>query len=79
MVLKGLHYLCSVALISINSSLTLEAPYPNQRELHTLELYRAPRAQSMGHNRKIIHMVVKNGMAEMGKRAKVLKRRCLLS
>lgn len=51
----------------------LEAPYPDQRELHTLELCGAPRAQFMGHNCKIIHVVVKNGMAEMGKRGKGLK------
>lgn len=73
MVLKGLYYLHSVSLILINSSLMLEAPYPDQRELRTLELYRAPRSQSKGHKHKIIHVVVKNGVAEMGKRAKVLK------
>ena len=72
-VLKGLYYLHSVALILINSSLMLEAPYPDQRDLHTLELYRDLRAQSKGHNHKIICVVVKNGMAETGKRAKVLK------
>ena len=72
-VLKGLYYILSVALILINSSLMLEAPYLDQRKLHTLELCEVPRAQSNGHNHKIIHVVIKNGMAEMVKMAKVLK------
>lgn len=67
-VLKGLYYLHSVALILINSSLMLEAPYPDQRELHTLELYREPRAQSNGHNHKIIHVVVKKMVWQIWKR-----------
>lgn len=58
-VLEGLYYLHSVALILINSFLMLEAPCPVQRELHTLELHRAPRTQSTGHNRKVILVAVK--------------------
>lgn len=50
MVLKGLYYLDSVTLILINSSLMLEAPFPDQRELCMRELYGALRAQSMRHN-----------------------------
>lgn len=73
MVLKGLYYLHSVALILINSSLMLEAPYTDRRELGRLELYRAPRAPSKELSHKINHVVVKNGMVEMGKRPKVLK------
>lgn len=73
-VLEGLQYLQSVILILINSSLILEALYPNQRELHMLQLCKAPRAQSKEHSDKIIHVhVKKNWMAEMEKRAKVLK------
>lgn len=74
MVLEGLYYLQSVVVILINSSLILEALYPNQRELPVLQLCKAPGAQSKEHNDKIIHVhVKKNGMAEVEKRAKVLK------
>lgn len=69
-VLKGLYYLQSAALILINSSVMLAAPYPHQRELHILQLCRAPRAHSEGHRDKIIHVDVKKWDGRNGNEGK---------
>lgn len=72
-VLKGLYYLQSAALILINSSVMLAAPYPHQRELHTLQLCRALRAHSEGQKDKIIHVDVKKWDGRNGNEGKGVK------
>lgn len=79
MVLKGLYYLQSAVLILINSSVMLAAPYPDQRELHTLQLCRAPRAQSEGHKDKIIHVDVKKWDGRNGNEGKGIKNAIMYS